>query len=112
MIVVYEVSLSIARLVRKYGRNISLIEWDHVIGILMIIFEHIEVSSVHQMEISSFKSGLHSSRSKVRNLPPITCWRVSVMQFLQLRVTMGPPSLTVHQTCSSHWSRSVYLIDR
>ena len=48
---VYEVSLSIARLVRKYGRSISLIEWDHVIGILMIIFEFIEVSDVHQVEV-------------------------------------------------------------
>ena len=48
---VYEVSLSVARLVRKYGRSISLIEWDHVIGILTIIFEYIEVSGVHQIEV-------------------------------------------------------------
>ena len=48
---VYEVSLSIARLVRKYGRTISLIEWDHVIGILMIVFECIEVSGVHPIEV-------------------------------------------------------------
>lgn len=47
---VYEVSLSIARLVRKYGRTMSLIEWDHVIGILVIIFDYIEVSSMHQIE--------------------------------------------------------------
>lgn len=48
---VYEVSLSIARLVRKYGRSISLIEWDYVIGILTIIFEFIEVSGVHQIKV-------------------------------------------------------------
>ena len=48
---VYEVSLSIARLVRKYGRNVSLIEWDHVIGILMIIFEYIEVRVVHHVAV-------------------------------------------------------------
>ena len=41
LIVVYEVS--IARLVRKYGHGLSLIEWDHVIGILMVISDHIEV---------------------------------------------------------------------
>ena len=59
---VYEVSLSIARLVRKYGRSISLIEWDHVIGILKIIFECIEVSGVHQIEFISCLRLLNSSR--------------------------------------------------
>jgi len=43
LIVVYEVSLSIARLVRKYGHGLSLIEWDHVVAILMVISDHIEV---------------------------------------------------------------------
>lgn len=37
---------------RKYGRTISLIEWDHVITILTIVFDCIEVSGgVHQIEI-------------------------------------------------------------
>ena len=67
LIVVYEVSLSIARLVRKYGHGLSLIEWDHVIGILMVVSDHIEVSGALFRISLHFKFILQAKRD---NLPP------------------------------------------
>ena len=45
-VVAYEVTLSLQRLVTKYGKDIQPVTWDIILTIILQLFDNIQVSKI------------------------------------------------------------------